>query len=170
MNVWVIRAGRNGEFEDFFLGQGIAVIGFGFQHDLADFAGMDDLRERLSRLPRYSGDSTQRVTASASSLWRFYDEIQKGDIVLLAGKNPQTVSVGRISGGYSFCPEITDLLKSAMYHTRTVEWIAKHMSRDIFDSDLMNAIGRRTISKVNRCNADERIRHTVNTYIWRDYA
>ena len=169
MTVWVIRAGGNGEFEDFFLEEGIAIIGFSFPRDLADFAGMDDLRERLSRLPEHSGGTDRQIASASSSLWRFYDEIQKGDIVLLAGKNPQTVSVGRISGEYSFRPEMVDWIQSTMYHTRTVEWIAQHIPRDIFDSDLMSAISRLTISKVNRRNADERIKRAVNAYLWRNY-
>ena len=59
MAVWVIRAGAQGQGEEFAIEQGIASIDFGFRHSLTDFADQSALRDLLTS------------AMAASQLWRF---------------------------------------------------------------------------------------------------
>ena len=81
MNVWVIRAGRSGEFEDFFLEEGVVVINFSFPQSVVDFADRAQLLNSLHGEPAYRDSSNQKIASAGGQLWRFANEIQNGDMV-----------------------------------------------------------------------------------------
>ena len=165
MNAWVVRAGRNGEFEDFFLQEGILIIGFSFDHSVADFADMNELRERLSLEPHNLGADIRKVTPAASQLWKFANEIQRGDIVLLPRKTPKVVAVGQVTGDYSFRADLANRLRSTMYHTRTIDWRVDDVPRSHFSDDLQKWLsGRRTVLQIKIDDVVDRIDQVVNTY------
>ena len=57
MSVWVVRAGRVGEFEDLVLREGIVAIDFDFRRSIEDFAVRNDLLDHLRSEPRYQDSS-----------------------------------------------------------------------------------------------------------------
>ncbi len=166
MNVWVIRAGRSGEFEDFALQEGTAVIGFDFRKSVADFSDRDQLLNSLRNEPRYHDLSIHKVRSAASQLWRFAKEIQPGDMILMPRKNPKVVAVGQAVDDYRFLPDLSDLLQSAMYHARGVEWKATDVPRFNFDQDLLNSInGQLTVFQVRKEAAEARINRIVEAHL-----
>ena len=138
MAVWVIRAGAQGQGEEFALERGIASINFGFRRDLADFTGQSELRDRLTS------------PMAASQLWRFAHEIKDGDMVVLPRKQPKVVAVGKIAGGYEYRP---DLESAHGPHTRLVEWEVTDIPRANFDQDLLHSLGG--LATVFRPRADD---------------
>lgn len=158
MTVWVIRAGRKGELEDYSLQEGIAIINFGFRQSVADFESREQLRAEMGLINTTSNAPGQ--------LWRFAKEVKQGDLVVLPRKQPKVVAVGWVSGDYEFRPDLPNLLPGAGCHTRAIKWEAEDVPRSSFDQDLLYSFGGLlTLFQVNRDNAAERISQVVNVHI-----
>ena len=161
MAVWVIRAGREGENEEFALNNGVYSIGFGLDQSVTNFADRDALRDFIQETQ--SLDSVQRAAAYASQLWRVAYDMKMGEMVVLPRKRPKVIAVGRIAGDYEYNP---DESQAPLPHTRKVEWLVEDVPRANFDSDLLRSINsNRTIFQVSRNNAEGRINDVVNAYL-----
>ena len=169
MSVWVVRAGRSGEFEDFFLEDGVAVINFSFPRSVSDFADRAQLLNSLHGELAYQDSSNQKIASAGGQLWRFANDIQKGDMVVIPRKSPRVIAVGTISGDYSFRPELPNLqpdLPDLGKHTRSVEWRAVDIPRDGLDKDLLNSLGGlATVYRVGAENAEQRINRIVKAHL-----
>lgn len=161
MAVWVIRAGRMGENEEFALNEGVYSIGFGLDQSVTDFANRDALRDFIHETQH--PDSINRAVAYASQLWRFAYELKVGEMIVLPRKRPKVIAVGRIAGDYVYDASRT---KSPLPHTREIEWMVQDVPRANFDSDLLRSINsNRTVFEVSRNNAEGRINGVVNAYL-----
>lgn len=151
MAVWVIRAGGQGQGEDFALEHGIASIDFGFRSNLVDFADQRTLRQQLTG------------AMSASQLWRFAHEIKDGDMVVLPRKQPKVVAVGKITGDYAYRP---DLEGTYGPHTRRVEWQVTDIPRANFDQDILYSLGGlATVFQPRADNAEIRIEQVSQAHL-----
>ena len=151
MAVWVVRAGRAGEYEDTCIERGATAIGFGLKRSITEFTDEDALRPCLSR-PRNAGQ-----------LWRFARHVQVDDLVVMPRKRTREVAVGRIVGEYAYRPE---LVGDDVPHTRKVDWLATDVPRSDFDQDLLNSLGAlMTISQPRADNAEARIERVANVYL-----
>ena len=151
MAVWVIKGGRAGEYEDVFLTKGVVSLGFGVKQSIADFADRDALRA--------SAESRN----GADQMWRFYQEIANGDLVVLPRKRTSEVAVGHIAGAYAYQP---DAVEQSVPHVRPVRWQVTDIPRSHFDRDLLNSFGSQlTLSQPGAPNAESRIGHTVSIYL-----
>ena len=151
MTVWTIRGGSNSEYEDAFLEKGVVAIDFGLHQSIADFANRDALRSHIE------GES------GANQLWRFCNEVETGDTVVLPRKRTRQIAVGRISGPYAYQSESA---ASGAPHTRRVDWQAADIPRSHFDQDLLNSFNSLlTLSQPRAPDAEARIRQTVNVFM-----
>ena len=154
MAVWTIRGGRNGEHEDTFLEKGVVSVGFGLRNSVVDFTDRDALRAHLGN------------RSSADQIWRLYNDIENGDMVVLPRKLTRQVAVGRISGAYSYQPE---LVGAGAPHVRPVEWRVTNIPRSHFDRDLLNSFGSLlTVSQPGAPNAEARIAGIANAFLGDD--
>ena len=154
MAVWTIRGGRNGEHEDTFLEKGVVSVGFGLNRSVADFADRDALRAHLAN------------RSSADQIWRLYNDVENGDMVVLPRKLTRQVAVGRISGAYSYQPESVG---AEAPHVRAVEWQVPNIPRSHFDRDLLNSFGSLlTVSQPGAPNAEARIASIANAFLGDD--
>ena len=161
MAVWVIRAGRMGENEEFALRNGVYSIGFNQKISVSDFEDYTSLRDHIQRI----GDdlSLQQAASQASQLWRFAHDMRVGEMVMLPRRQARVIAVGNIVGDYVFNPNET---YAPLPHTRKVEWRVQDVPRANFDSDLLRSINsNRTIFQVSRNNAEGRINGVVNAYL-----
>ena len=151
MAVWTIRGGRYGEHEDAFIEKGVVSVGFGLNQSVTDFAQREGLRAHLE-------SRTQ-----ADQLWRFYQDVNVGDLVVVPRKTAREVAVGRISGDYAYEP---DLVGTGVPHVRPVAWQVTNIPRSHFDRDLLNSFGSLlTISQPGAPNAESRIVRVVNDFL-----
>ena len=67
MTVWVVKGGRVGEMEEFALQQGVAVVDFGLERSVTDFADRAALHDQVP-------------ASAANQLWRFAHEMREGDM------------------------------------------------------------------------------------------
>lgn len=163
MNVWAVRAGADGEYEDYALSEGVALVDFGLRQSLTNFADRDDLRDFLNADPDSIYHGRLRSAANAASqLWRFANHMQVGDMVLLPRKKARAVAVGRVAGEYRLDPDIP----FAACHARDVEWRAVDVPRDGFDAGILTAIrSMLTVFQVKREGAEARIDGVTRAYL-----
>ena len=163
MNVWAVRAGADGEYEDYALSEGVALVDFGLRQSLANFADRDGLRDFLNADPDSIYHGRLRSAANAASqLWRFANHMQVGDMILLPRKKARAVAVGRVAGEYRLDPDIP----FAACHARDVEWRAVDVPRDGFDAGILTAIrSMLTVFQVKREGAEARIDGATRAYL-----
>ena len=151
MAVWVIKGGRAGEHEDAFLEKGIVAIGFGLRQSIADFPDRDALRDHAESL------------SAADQMWRFYQDVAPGDMVILPRKRTSEVAVGQMAGHYAYRPEAVG---QHMPHTRNVAWRVTDIPRSHFDRDLLNSFGaQQTLSQPGAPDSEARIARITGAYL-----
>ena len=128
MPVWVVRAGRRGEGEEFALDQGMASIGFGLRVSVTEFVNRDALRDHLIG-DVYRDSSANAAASAAGQLWNFAHAIGIGDMIVLPRKQPRVVAIGIVAGAYEYRPDLAISLgtphvlavgKFAIYRARTL--------------------------------------------------
>lgn len=148
MTVWVVRAGRYGEYEETCLSQRLVCIDFNLGRSATNFQSKESLQEHAES------------KNAADQVWRFVHEIQAGDLMVLPRKNPKVVHVGRVSGEYQFRNDLS------APHVRPVNWGPAEVPRANFDRDLLNSMGSLlTVFRVSTTNAEERISRIVEAYL-----
>ena len=149
MAVWVIRAGRHGEYEAMSIERGVTAVGFGLARSVDEFATREALQAELPE-------------TGANQLWRFRHELRLGDMVVLPCKHTRAVAVGRVISEYVHSPD----LSAEAPHARKVEWSATDVPRSDFDQDLLNSFGAlSTVSQPHAQNAEARIDAVVRAYL-----
>lgn len=159
MAVWVIRAGKDGENEDFALDNSVYSVGPGVNQSVREF---DDLKALKG--------SIQKHPSLANELWRFAREMKVGEIVVmpLKGIKPKKVAVGRIVGDYMYCyVERSDESSAPLPHTREVGWLAKSVPLENFDEDIQKSFknSQSNVVRVRKPNSEARIEQAIGAYI-----
>jgi len=150
MTLWLVRAGKHGEREEFALENEIAVIGW---DELPDLSAIKD-RNRLTELleATYPDDSRKTRMNWESQIWPFLSVMQEGDLVALPLKNRSAIALGRVSGGYRYRSDLP-----GVHHTRAVKWITEKQ-RSEFEQDLLYSLGAfMTVCRIKRNRAEERV-------------
>ncbi len=159
MTVWVVRAGRRGEWEEFALGQGMASIDFDLRTSVTEFANRDALRDHLIN-DNYREGNTRAATSAARQLWMFAREIREEDMIILPRKQPRVVAVGTAAGKYDYRPELD------APHVIAVDWRASDIPRENFDQDLLYSLGGlKTVYRVRASDAKSRIEQIVPEHL-----
>lgn len=151
--VWVVRAGRDGEREEFSRNHGFITPGMDNVPDLTDLRDMPSILKAVTQKnPGYSKWTARTFTTQAMAL---RNRIQPGDHVLLPLKTDRSrILVGSCSGEYFFRGDDPDTEKR---HALPVTWNGA-IARDDLLPDLLASInGGQTIFEVKRNNALERI-------------
>ncbi|MFC7617002.1 hypothetical protein ACFQV2_29725 [Actinokineospora soli] len=149
---WMVRAGRNGEFVDQALTDGLAIVGW---TDLPDLRTCGTRQELRSLLHSVFPDRTNYVIGNwTGQLWRFSHVIAPGDLVVLP-KSQGYYAIGEVSGPYSY----RQGARPSGQHVIPVAWQRTDVSRDEFAADLRNTLGSLlTVYGITRHGAPERIR------------
>lgn len=156
---WIVRAGQNGENEDLARDENIVLIGWS---ELGEI-GTDTTREQLKQLVRQTGEEREAsVNAQAGSIYRFINEMQEGDMVVLPLQRDRgKASVGIIEGPFQYRPDGVFEYRDAHYQ-RPVHWLSWALPYELFDPDLRTAFGAQgTVSEIRREKTVERILETT---------
>lgn len=153
MAVWVVRAGRHGEYEQKFIqDQKVWVTWDGLDVDLSTLPARADLTQVM--VERYPDAKPNAIRNWVGQVWPFAHEMTKDDLILLPLKSQRAIQVGVVVGDYTFEPAGP----SPMYHSRRVKWIADAVPRVNFGQDLLHSIGAfLTIFRVQRNDAEARL-------------
>jgi len=150
MRYWVIAPWKSDEREmyetawAYDLKNGTIAIGWYRVGDVSQMS-REDLSEAIRKI-RQEGHMTHRESYVLNTIWKFYNEISKGDIVIARKGVKEIVGIGkvigkafhdenkgkeRMGGGHKFCP-----------HFLKIEWQNKHI---VFDRVILS---RNTISEL----------------------
>ncbi|MCY2929435.1 MAG: restriction endonuclease [Planctomycetota bacterium] len=152
MAVWMVRAGRNGEREDFAIENNVAVIGWNTMPDLSKVKSREEMKALQAE--KYPQQKEKAVFNYAGQVWSFAHRIEVGDIIVLPFKTRSAIALGKCTGKYEYVPENPDEAK----HVRKVKWIRVDVPRDEFGQDLLYTLGAfMTVCRVQRNNAEDRI-------------
>jgi restriction system protein len=152
MAIWLVRAGRNGEREDFALENGVAVIGWNELGDLSGVKSRDDVKALLQKV--YPQFGKAKVNNNAGQIWAFRATIEKGNLVILPLKTRGTIAVGKVIGDYEYTAKNPEGAK----HTRKVEWLRDDIPRASFTKKLLHSLGAfMTVCRIQRDNAEAQV-------------
>jgi len=153
MALWVVRAGRRGEYESLGLERGVVTIGWGLLPDLSSVSS----REALDALMREKHPDQQPKTLVqwTGQVWAFLNRIAVGDLVALPLKSRSAVAIGRVTGPYT---RLADAPADAC-HARPVQWLRTDIPRADFDQDILYSLGSTlTVFQVSRNDAEARVK------------
>ncbi len=152
MALWVARAGKYGEREQFALDNNVVAVGW---PDVPDLSGIGDREQLLELLSQtYPDHKLNTIKNWMGQLWIFAREIKVGDIVALPMKTRSAVAFGRITGDYRHDPNAPVDAR----HQRPVKWINTDIARIKIEQDLRFSLGgAMTVFAVKRNNAEARL-------------
>ena len=154
-NVWLVRGGGSGEYEDESVQRSVLLLGFQEVPDLDDAGSLDDVKERLrAALPdRKPGFYTN---VGRQMFW-FRHTMKSGDLVAMPLKT-QTgqVRLARVLGGYEF--KVLEEGSSEKRHFRSVEWLTPMVAKNLLGNDLQKSLNvPPTVSPVKAQDAAMRL-------------
>ncbi|MGW0194268.1 hypothetical protein [Nonomuraea sp. NPDC003201] len=150
---WMVRGGRDGEREVRALEEGLIVIGWHEVGDLTRYSTRDELAEALRNA--FPTASPNVIANWRGQLWRFANEIQLGDLVVMPlGSHPGHIAIGEVTGPYEHLPhEHVDFQQ-----VRKVNWLRLDVPREAVKGDLRASLGSMlTICRLAQNEAARRI-------------
>ena len=146
---WVVRGEPGGgesqggsSWVGYNLDNNVVTLGWGDRVCDAPVTAFED-REMLKRsIERYHQDNRERKwpepekETALSSVWRFCNEINVGDLVVLPPKGEKWIAIGEVTG---LAERDTDRRPGTQLY-RPVRWLATRKSRVVVPGDLLRSI------------------------------
>lgn len=152
--LWLIRLGKNGEYEAAAINENVLTIGFGIREDLSDYKDRDSLIGKMAGL--FPDDKANRHKNFGAQVNQFLNVAQTGDLVVTPSKTSSTISIGEIAGPYKPGPNGEA--------QRPVKWLKTDIPRDAFRQDLLYSFGAfMTVCEISRNDALNRVRAVLTT-------
>ena len=149
--VYLARAGRHGDDEDYALEHNLAVIGFLEVPSLAgaqDYDAMVQLCKTRCPMGSLAPSGTLLDNCGPSRV-----RCRRGDLVVLPRKITSQIAIGRVTGPYRYAE-----VNTAWRHTRPVEWMRPDIPRATFEQDLLYSFGAfMTVCNISRNDAARRV-------------
>ncbi len=136
MQYWIVRAGEGGKYIDEFLSHNVVAIGWTKVKNVKTVKSKAEFEKLYKRA--YSNESKQSKSVNIAQFWCFFNEMQKGDIVLTPNPLTRTIHIGVIKSEYQF--SVKKLGDMHYMHRRRVDW-QKEVSRDVFHIDMKHSMG-----------------------------
>lgn len=154
MSIWLVRAGKSGEFENKYLNEKKVYLTWdNLQIDLNSITSWQDLINDLET--RYNINNKRTLGNWAGQIWAFANNIKIGDWVILPSKFRSTIHIGGIESEYVYDQKN----QNPFYHYINVKWFATDVPRIVFDQDILYSLGAfMTVCQISRNNAEERIK------------
>jgi len=154
MSIWLIRAGKYGEFEEKFLKEErVYVTWEKLNRDVGKMANKAELIKAFEEL--YDESRPRSLINWTGQIWPFAHVMKKGDLVILPSKFQPSIYIGEITGDYRFEKKGP----TPFFHWRAVKWIGDAIPRTHFGQDLLYSFGAfSTICRIHRNNAEARLR------------
>ncbi len=152
--LWLVRLGKNGEFETSALDNALLSIDFSMTADLSAAQNRDAILNSVKEI--FPDAKPRSQTNIAAQINQFVNTIAIGDIVVSPLKTLGKIALGEVTGAYQ------QLANG--YPARPVKWLATDISRDTFKQDLLFSFGAfMTVCEVSRNNALRRVLKVLET-------
>lgn len=157
MALWMLRAGRHGEYEDRFLSTSRIYLTWGdtIPNDARGFTSRADVVQMLRE--RWSNASEGKVRNHAGQLWAFLRTMKPDDLVVVPSKKIPELHFGVIKSDAQFDPGGEPDYR----HYREVTWL-RDIPRSAMDKDILYSLGAiMTICEISRNDAEARVRRML---------
>jgi restriction system protein len=153
-SAWVVRAGRDGEHEQFNLDTQLATIGWAAVGDVTACKTREDVRALVDAA--YPDDSSGRRANYTGQVWAFRASVKPGDLVVMPSKlRPGYLYLGRCTGPFRYDPTQPNPSRRKQV---PVEWKSDPVSKSAIKDDLLNSLnGIMTVFNPTRNNAAARL-------------
>lgn len=152
--LWLVRLGRNGDFEPLALSRQLLSVDFGVKSNLAGLRTRSEIAAAVAlALPQEANRRQANVTGQ---LHRFVNEIAGGDVVVAPLRTRPIYAIGEITGAYQQLPDGRA--------ARPVRWLSLSASRSQFGQDLLYSLGAlMTVCEVRRPSGAVRVATIAET-------
>ncbi|MCL9638316.1 restriction endonuclease [Bacillus zanthoxyli] len=163
--IWLVRAGRYGDQEQAALDNNIVTIGWNELGNISTYKNKEEFFAFFEKV--YPNEKPKAIINKANQVWRFKNEIEIGDLVVLPLKQEPSIAVGEVMSDYEF----NENMGSDIIHTRRVKWITKDMPRTSLNQDLLYSLGAfMTVCRIQRNDAETRIPAAIHSYLGKVYS
>ncbi len=146
--LWLIRLGKNGEYEAAAFSENVLTIGFGIAENISGLKEREALIVKMAEL--FPNDKPNRHRNFAAQVNQFINVAETGDLVVSPIKTSSTIAIGRIAGRYAPGPNGEA--------RRPVKWLRTDIPRDAFRQDLLYSFGAfMTVCEISRNDALRRV-------------
>ena len=155
MALWLVRAGKYGEYESCFLDKNVICLTWeGMEDvDLGSMKGPAEIKEAVQTA--YPNATPGRLSNWSGQIRAFVLGMQPGDWIVLPRKTQASIAVGEITGPYEYDSKAEPMER----HFRKVTWINREVPRPSFKQDILYSFGAfLTICKISRNDAEARVR------------
>ena len=153
---WLMRAGRNGEGEDFVLGHGLAFGGWDGLPDLTGVSSREEMKGTVRRL--FPSKTKMSVANYLGQLWALRARVRVGDLVVLPRKKTRQIAIGLVTREYWYRND-PDPSKR---HVVSVDWIRTDVPWVAARKDLRKSLSTpKTICAVKCDDGPERLHHLM---------
>lgn len=159
MQAWMVRAGRDGEREQYALDSERTIAGWDEVGDLSQAQTRDSIQRIIKRT--YPGESNRLIGNWTGQLDRFVNQISIDDIIVMPLKTEEgQVVIGRVESEYEFIEDNDP----GFQHTRRVAWDPTLISRSTLGSDIRATLGSLlTVCEIEKHNATVRLQTIMET-------
>ncbi|MEA2465849.1 MAG: restriction system protein, partial [Acidobacteriota bacterium] len=157
MALWMLRAGRYGEYEDRFLTDSRVYLTWGDALP-ADSRAVTARAEIVQTLrDRWPNASDGKIRNHAGQIWAFLQTMRVDDLVVVPSKKTPELHFGVIRSEL----ELDPLAEPDYRHFRAVKWI-QDVPRSAMDKDILYSLGAiMTICEIRRNDAEARVRRML---------
>lgn len=153
MTAWLVRGGRNGEWESWALDNSVAGGGFSQVPDISGCTSREEVTELIASA--LIEKSHKAHINYGGQLWTLRSRIQVGDIVVLPLRTrSRRLAMGRCTSGYNYLPSA----EPGKRHSIGVQWLRTDVARSDLKQDLLFSLGAyMTICEIARNDAETRL-------------
>lgn len=153
---WLIRAGSNGEREDFVLRYGLAFGGWDDLPDLSCVSSRGEMKRILRR--QLPGKSKMSVANYSGQLWALRAHVHMGDLVVLPRKRTRQIAIGVVTREYWY----RDDPNPGRRHVVSVDWKRTDVPWEAAHEDLRNSLSSlRTVCAIKCEDGASRLHHLM---------
>lgn len=152
--LWLVRLGRDGEYESDALDRNLLNIGFNMICDLS----AAKTREQVLEAVRETFPDAKQATQGnyAAQINQFVNVIADGDLIVSPLKTLGKIGIAQVVGPYQRLPN--------GHPARPVKWLTTELPRDAFRQDLLYSFGAfMTVCEVRRNNALARVQAVLKS-------
>jgi restriction system protein len=157
MALWMLRAGRHGEYEDRFLSTSRIYLTWGdtIPEGASAFPSRAEIVQTLRE--RWADASEGKIRNHAGQIWAFLRTMKAEDLVVVPSKKTPELHFGVIRSEARFDGDAEPDYR----HYREVTWL-RDVPRAAMDKDILYSLGAiMTICEISRNDAEARIRRML---------
>lgn len=156
MALYLVRAGRDGQFENRFIDDNRIYLHWGNLFADRSIAKIGDYEAiKQAALAEAPDEKPKAIINGVSQINAFVHRIAKGDWIVLPLKHKSAIAVGKVLSDYTFNPSHEESFR----HYRDVEWLNPEVPRSVFGQDLLYSFGAfMTVCQVQRNDAENRLK------------